>query len=79
MSASTIDSKMFRQWLADGEELAVLDIRDRAAVGYASPLFATNLPADHVEAEIDRFIPRKSVRTVLADDGSCVAEQLSNG
>ncbi|MER8625075.1 rhodanese-like domain-containing protein [Mesorhizobium sp. M1143] len=76
MSASTIDWKIFRQWLADGEELAVLDIRDRAAVGYASPLFATNLPADHVEAEIDRFIPRKSVRTVLADDGSCVAEQL---
>lgn len=76
MSASTIDSTTFRQWLADGEELAVLDIRDSATVGYASPLFATNLPAAQVEAEIDRFIPRKSVRTVLADDGSDSAEQL---
>ncbi|MER8523097.1 rhodanese-like domain-containing protein [Mesorhizobium sp. M0644] len=76
MSDRTIDSKMFRQWLADGEELAVLDIRDSATVGNASPLFATNLPAAQVEAEIDRFIPRKSVRTVLADDGSGVAEQL---
>lgn len=76
MSARTIDSKTFRQWLADGKELAVLDVRDSATVGYASPEFATNLPAGQVEAEIDRFIPHKVVRTVLADDGSGVAEQL---
>lgn len=76
MSQKTISPETFRDWLADGEELAVLDIRDPAIVGYASPLFATNLPAERVIAEIDRFVPRKVVRTVLADGGDGVASRL---
>ena len=78
MSQSIIDAATLRQWLADGEELAVLDIRPAKDVGYASPLFATNLPSERVEAEIDRFVPRRAVRTVLVDDGSGVAENLAN-
>ncbi|RFB86423.1 thiosulfate sulfurtransferase [Rhizobium leguminosarum bv. trifolii] len=54
MTQKTISRDTFRNWLADGEELAVFDIRDPAAVGYASPLFATNLPAEFVESEIGR-------------------------
>lgn len=76
-----IDKKTFIAWLEDGEELAVLDIRSADEVGYASPLFATNLPADRLFAEIDRFIPRRSIRTVLVDDGKgsaqAAAEALS--
>ncbi|MDO1583835.1 rhodanese-like domain-containing protein [Rhizobium oryzicola] len=76
-----IDKKTFTAWLADGQELAVLDIRPAEEVGYASPLFATNLPADRLLAEIDRFIPRRSIRTVLVDDGKgaalAAAETLS--
>lgn len=77
MSNRTISSAVFREWLADGKELAVIDIRNTAVVGYASPLFATNLPAERVEAEIDRFIPRQPVRTVLVDDGTGIAETLA--
>lgn len=77
MSNRTISTAKFRDWLADGKELAVIDIRDPAVVGYASPLFATNLPSERVEAEIDRFIPRKPVRTVLVDDGTGSAENLA--
>ncbi|MBP2548943.1 rhodanese-related sulfurtransferase [Neorhizobium galegae] len=76
-----IDKKTFAAWLADRRELAVLDIRPADEVGYASPLFATNLPADRLFAEIDRFIPRRSIRTVLVDDGKgaavAAAEALS--
>ncbi|SIQ95859.1 Rhodanese-related sulfurtransferase [Rhizobium sp. RU35A] len=68
-----IDRKTFIDWLADGRELAVLDIRPADEVGYASPLFATNLPADRLFADIDRFIPRRAVRTVLVDDGKGAA------
>jgi len=79
--AHQIDNKTFTTWLADGRELAVLDIRSEEEVGYASPLFATNLPADRLFAEIDRFIPRRSIRTVLVDDGKgaalAAAEALS--
>ncbi|MBB3659896.1 rhodanese-related sulfurtransferase [Rhizobium sp. BK650] len=76
MSQKTISRDTFKRWLADGNELAVLDIRAPDVVGYASPLFATNLPAERVASELSRFVPRKVVRTVLADGGDGTAERL---
>jgi rhodanese-related sulfurtransferase len=76
MSSKTISRDTFKQWLADGSELAVLDIRAPDVVGYASPLFATNLPAERVASDLSRFVPRKIVRTVLADGGDGAAERL---
>ena len=73
----TIDAPTLRDWLADGAELAVIDVRDREAVGYASPLAATNLPADELPSAIGRFIPRKAVRTVLVDGGDGAAQRLA--
>lgn len=78
MTSHLIDTHILTQWLGDGAELAVLDIRAPEVVGYASPLFATNLPAERVVAEIDRFVPRKVTRTVLVDDGSGAAVALAN-
>lgn len=74
----TISTGALRDWLADGQELAVIDIRDPAVVGYASPLFATNLPPERLVGEIANFIPRAVVRTVLADGGDGTAEQLAH-
>ena len=73
MGTQAISKSTLIGWLGDGAELAVLDIRTNEEVGYASPLFATNLPADRLEGEIDRFVPRKVVRTVLVDDGKGAA------
>jgi rhodanese-related sulfurtransferase len=79
----SINVATLQSWLADGKELAVLDIRDRDAVGYASPLFATNLPAAEVTESLQVYVPRKQVRTVLIDggDGSAaeLAENLASG
>ncbi|WP_107677067.1 rhodanese-like domain-containing protein [Agrobacterium sp. LAD9] len=75
MSVNAVTKDRLIEWLTDGKELAVLDIRPAEEVGYASPLFATNLPAERLDAEIDRFIPRPVVRTVLVDDGKGSAEQ----
>jgi rhodanese-related sulfurtransferase len=75
MADKEISIEIFETWLADGKELAVLDIRNAEDVGYASPLFATNLPADRLAEEIGRFIPRKLVRTVLIDDGAGAARR----
>lgn len=77
MSIHAVTKDRLIEWLTDGRELAVLDIRPAEEVGYASPLFATNLPAERLEAEIDRFIPRPVVRTVLVDDGTGSAEQAA--
>lgn len=77
MSEKIITIDIFRQWLADGSELAVLDIRPPEEVGYASPLFATNLPSERVLAEIGRFVPRPVIRTVLLDAGDGKAAKLA--
>ncbi|MDQ0561220.1 rhodanese-related sulfurtransferase [Rhizobium mesoamericanum] len=74
MTKYTIDKATLVDWLGDGLELAVLDIRPSEDVGYASPLFATNLPAERLETELDRFVPRRVVRTVLVDAGDGLAE-----
>ncbi|WP_028747517.1 rhodanese-like domain-containing protein [Rhizobium mesoamericanum] len=74
MTKYIIDKATLIDWLGDGLELAVLDIRPTEDVGYASPLFATNLPAERLETEIDRFVPRRVVRTVLVDGGDGLAE-----
>ncbi len=75
MAEHSLDKAALIDWLGDGKELAVLDIRPSEEVGYASPLFATNLPADRLETELDRFVPRRSVRTVLVDGGDGAAER----
>ncbi|CUX64791.1 rhodanese-like domain-containing protein [Agrobacterium genomosp. 13] len=77
MSVHAVTKDRLIEWLRDGKELAVLDIRSAEEVGYASPLFATNLPAERLDAEIERFIPRRVVRTVLVDDGKGSAEQAA--
>jgi rhodanese-related sulfurtransferase len=77
MSHHHISPATLAEWLTDGEELAVIDVREREVVGYASPLFATNLPAAEVPGSLARFVPRRSVRTVLIDDGSGVADELA--
>jgi len=77
MSVHAVTKDRLIEWLRDGKELAVLDIRSAGEVGYASPLFATNLPGESLDTEIDRFIPRPAVRTVLVDDGEGSAERAA--
>lgn len=77
MTDRTISVARLREWLADGEELAVLDIRAPEQVGYASTLVVANVPEDEVLTEIGRFVPRKRVRTVLVDGGNGVAAELA--
>lgn len=73
----SIDTAQFRRWLEDGRELAVLDIRSVAAFAKGEPLYATNVPALNLLAEIDRYVPRHGVRTVLVDDGSGESRDLA--
>jgi rhodanese-related sulfurtransferase len=77
MSNVSIPPSLFRQWLEDGQELAVLDLRSIGSFAKGEPLFATNVPAETVLKEIDRYVPRKQVRTVLIDDGDGEAARLA--
>ena len=70
---ATLQTWLTESGLGSGEELALLDLRSVEAFAKGHPLFATNLPAENLERDALRFVPRKSVRLVLLDNGDGAA------
>ncbi len=55
--------------LSDGDELALLDVREQGVFGQGHLLLATCVPLSHLELRIDDLVPRRRTRIVLADGG----------
>jgi rhodanese-related sulfurtransferase len=70
---ATLQTWLTESGLGSGQELALLDLRTVEEFAKGHPLFATNLPAENLERDALRFVPRKSVRLVLVDNGDDVA------
>jgi rhodanese-related sulfurtransferase len=70
-----VDVATLRGWLADGGEIAFLDVREEGQHGEGHPLLAVNLPYSRLELDIGRLVPRLKCRMVLVDDGDRVAEK----
>src|SRR5260370_12061387 len=66
-----------REWLADGGEIAFLDVREEGQHGSGHPLLAVNLPYSRLEREIARLVPRRSCRIALVDDADGVAAKAA--
>lgn len=66
---NTIDARTLKDWLHDGAELAILDVREHGQFGQSHLFYATSLPYSRLELDIGRLIPRRSTRVVLYDDG----------
>jgi len=71
----TITPQDLRAWLTDGRELALFDVREQGVYHTGHLLFAVSLPLSHLEDRVSRLAPRRSVRTVLCDDGEGLAER----
>ncbi len=71
--ADTISPATLRHWLADGAELALLDVREAGPFGEGHLFFAVPLPYSRLELDAPRLAPRKDVRLVLVDDGDGIA------
>ncbi|MGE5641325.1 MAG: rhodanese-like domain-containing protein [Clostridia bacterium] len=67
---ATVSAQQLKAWLADGQELALLDVREAGQFGESHLFFAVPLPYSRFELELPRLVPRKDVRLVLCDDGS---------
>ncbi|MFT8422109.1 MAG: rhodanese-like domain-containing protein [Gluconacetobacter sp.] len=68
-AVSTLSSDDVRRRLREGEEIALLDLREEAPFAAGHPLFAVNLPLGRVEERIAGLIPRRDAPVVLYDDG----------
>src|SRR5579883_1647907 len=61
----------------DGEELAILDMREEGVFAANHLLFASSLPLSRLELRIDALVPRRSTRIVLCDDGDGLAHRAA--
>jgi rhodanese-related sulfurtransferase len=73
----TIDVATLRRWLADGSEIAFLDVREEGQHGASHPLLAVNLSYSRLELLIGQLVPRHGCRIVLLDGGDGVAEKAA--
>ena len=63
--------------LADGEEIALLDVREAGVFVRSHILLAASAPLWRLEVLIDRLVPRRSTRIVLADADESLAHQAA--
>ena len=67
--APALSAATLHQWLQDGLELALLDIREHGQYGEGHPFFAVHAAYSRLETEVARLVPRRATRMVLFDDG----------
>ena len=63
--------------LADGEEVAILDVREEGVFAEGHLLFAASLPLSRIELKLDALVPRRGTRIVLCDDGDGLAHRAA--
>lgn len=69
---------LLKSWLHDGNEIALLDVREHGEYGEAHLFYVVSTPYSKLEAEADRMVKRKNVRIVLVDeDGGTLARDAA--
>ncbi|TGV11593.1 sulfurtransferase [Alcaligenaceae bacterium 429] len=66
---------VLRQWLADGSEIALLDVREHGQYGSGHLFYAVNAPYSVLEHRVPYLVPRRTVRIVLYAQGGDIARQ----
>lgn len=63
--------------LQDGEEIALLDVRETGVFARSHILLAASAPLWRLEVQIDRLVPRRGTRIVLADADESLAHEAA--
>ncbi|MPZ12006.1 MAG: sulfurtransferase [Kiloniellaceae bacterium] len=72
-----VTAKVLKPQLTDGDEIALLDVREHGQYGEGHPFFSVNLPYSRFEALAEALLPCRAVRCVVFDDGDGVAEKAA--
>jgi rhodanese-related sulfurtransferase len=73
----TISAAEARNIVHADDEIAFLDVREAGQFVEGHPLFAIPLPFSQLELGVERLLPRRSVATVILDDGDGVAQKAA--
>lgn len=68
-----VNATALKTWLHDGQEIALLDVREHGQYGESHLFYATPLPYSRLELEIGRLVPRRQVRVVVYDGGDAAS------
>jgi rhodanese-related sulfurtransferase len=68
-----IDAPTLKNWLSDGREIALFDVREHGQYGMGHLFFSVPLPYSRFELGLPKLAPNAAVRIVLCDDGDGVA------
>ena len=74
----SVDAKTLKAWLADGKEIALLDVREYGRYGEGHLFFAVSLPYSRFELGLPALVPNPRVRLVLCDEGEGVADHAAS-
>jgi rhodanese-related sulfurtransferase len=75
--AGTVTPAQLKAMLHDGQELALLDVREGGRFGDNHLLFACSTPLSRLEMRIADLVPRRSTRMVVCDEADGLAERAS--
>lgn len=75
---SLVSAPTLRNWLNDGAEIALLDVREAGQFGEGHPFFAVPAPYSRLEIDVPPLVPRRDTRTVLVDAGDGVAQRAAD-
>jgi rhodanese-related sulfurtransferase len=73
----SIDPYALKSMLADGGELALVDVREELIFSQRHLLWARSIPLSRLELNFARLVPRLSTRIVLCDDDDGLAERAA--
>jgi rhodanese-related sulfurtransferase len=73
----SIDPHTLKAMLADGAELALVDVREELIFSRSHLLWARSIPLSRLELNFARLVPRRSTRIVLCDDDDGLAERAA--
>ncbi len=77
--SQTITPAQLQQWLFDGQEIALFDVREHGQYGEAHLFHGQNLPYSRLEIEVPRLAPNPAVRLVIYDQsGTDVAPRAAS-
>jgi rhodanese-related sulfurtransferase len=66
-----------KSMLTDGEELALVDVREELVYSQKHLLWARSVPLSRLELRFARLVPRKATRIVLIDDADGLVERAA--
>lgn len=70
---SLVTAKELKNWLDDGAEIALFDVREHGQYGEAHLFYAVPLPFSRLEIDAPRLAPRRAARIVVYDGDGTVA------